>query len=335
MESKILNQVITAGKKIVKYNPRIPILDNISFYENHFVMSDLETTLICYHKTGLKGCIDLNQFIKGLTIDPVFSQDGETAILKNGKKEIRLKTCSTEDYPVIDSGLSEVSIFLKTAEILKAEAMTGNDELRQWITKVYIGNIHSTKVEICGTDAHKIYKYNTGFSTEKKFQALLNGNTIAILKSLKVDSFFLDVCKEFIKLSFAANNVMFDIIQKSDNYVKYPDYNAVIPNETGALTTYDRKELIKAIKECLPFANKVTKMISLGDHLKTFDVDFSTEYKEEMNYTGEIFERRYNGMFLYECLNLLPGDKVELNINSRSTLIQEGNETILLMQLLN
>jgi len=334
MNNKFLTQVMTAGKRIVKSNPVLPILENVSFYENHFSITSLETTLICHQRTGLKGCIDIDQFIKSLTIDPILHQEGQTAILKNGKKEVKLKVYDNSDFPVFDTGKSINCITVNTKEVLKAETLTGNDISRLWMPCVFIGNKYSNKIEIAGTDAHKIYRYNTGFSTDQKFQALLNKDTISLLKSLGAESFFLDISKGWLKLSFGVNGICFEIIQKEID-ASYPNYNAVMPEEKGSIVTYNRKDLIKAIKEALPFSNKITKLVSLGEYLKAIEIDFETEYKEQLTYTGEPLERKYNGQFLINCLSLFTEDKTTLDANSRSTVINEGNETILIMQYLN
>lgn len=135
-------------------------------------------------------------------------------------------------------------------------------------------------------------------------------------------------------MSFGVNGTCFEIIQKEVE-ASYPNYNAVMPEEKGSIVTYNRKELIKAIKEALPFSNKITKLVSLGEYLKAIEIDFETEYKEQLTYTGEPLERKYNGQFLINCLSLFTEDKTTLDANSRSTVINEGNETILIMQYLN
>lgn len=332
MNNKNLTTVITAGKKIVKNNPVLQILGSVNFTPEYLSITNLKTTLKVYLNTGLNGCINTAQFLKALTIDPVLTQEGDKAIFKNGKKEVKVIIESNDDFPIFEIKDTKVVFSIPTVEILKASNLTSNDELRPQMMCVYVGNEYSANIEICGTDAHRLYMYDTKVLSETKFSTLINKDVISILKSLKVQDILIEVKDDYNLIGFYFEGVKCEIIQKTEGY-KYPNYPNVMPTIQTYFGTYDKKELMTSIKESLNFANKYTKCVKIGEILIAEDADMGTEYKEELKFTGNPILKGYNGQFLIDILSLLDSKDVTFATESttRATTMTEGNGTFLLM----
>jgi DNA polymerase-3 subunit beta len=125
---------------------------------------------------------------------------------------------------------------------------------------------------------------------------------------------------------------------------KYPNYEAVIPNENPNMLTVDRNAFLQSIKRVSIFANKTTHQVRLkinGSELNISaeDIDFSNEANERLtcSYKGETIEIGFNSRFLMEMLNNMDTEHVifELSAPNRAGLLSpednKDGESILML----
>jgi len=126
---------------------------------------------------------------------------------------------------------------------------------------------------------------------------------------------------------------------------KYPNYEAVIPQENPNVLTVDRESILRSIKRVSIFANKTTHQVQLkisGSELaiSAEDIDFANESKERLtcNYNGDDMEIGFNSRFIIEMLNNVTTEEVKIMMSqpNRAGLIlpavqENENEDILML----
>jgi len=125
---------------------------------------------------------------------------------------------------------------------------------------------------------------------------------------------------------------------------RYPDYQAVIPQENPNKLTIDRNEFLNSVKRISIFGNKTTNQINIkitGSELTIHaeDLDLSNEAVERLgcDYAGEDMEIGFNSRLLIEMLQNIntPEIIIELSSPSRAGIILPSknveNENLLML----
>ena len=125
---------------------------------------------------------------------------------------------------------------------------------------------------------------------------------------------------------------------------RYPDYQAVIPEENTNRLTINRTEFLNSIKQSSIYGNKTTNQVNVkitGSELTIHaeDIDLSNEAVERLgcDYTGQDMEIGFNARLLIEMLqNLSTSDIIiELSSPSRAGIILPSenveNENLLML----
>ncbi len=318
----------------------IPILDNFLFEidEKQLTVSasDLETTM----RTTLE--VEANEVgkiaipaklildvLKNLPDQPcTFSVDmsnfGIEIAYDNGKS--RMVGFNGDDFPRIpaieNSSSIKVSGDILLRAINKTLFATGNDDLRPVMSGVFC-EFSPENITFVATDAHKLVRYRrTDSQAESSSSFILPKKPLNLLKVNLGGN-------EEVLLEYNESNVVFtfnDIVlvcRLIDG--KYPNYEAVIPNENPNVLTIDRQQFLSSIKRVSIFANKTTYQVKLklaGSELSLSaeDIDFSNEANERLtcNYDGDDMEIGFNSRFLLEMLNNIESNEVRLEMSEPS-----------------
>jgi DNA polymerase-3 subunit beta len=104
---------------------------------------------------------------------------------------------------------------------------------------------------------------------------------------------------------------------------KYPNYQAVIPQNNPNKLVVDRQLLLNSARRISLFSNKSTNLIRLkitGSELglSAEDYDFNNAANERLtcNYSGEDMEIGFNSKFLVEMLQNLDTENVILELSA-------------------
>jgi len=164
----------------------------------------------------------------------------------------------------------------------------------------------SQKIKIVATDGCKLItaELTDSFNDHegeillpaKELKTALNGKKDLIVCLFKTGEVF---------TKGTLNGVQFDYL---DSDQRYPAYNNVIPTYSDFVEV-NRKELIRGIKQVLPYANRVTHQVNLHVNgsilLNTEDMDFLSECNCDITYeqkTTPDFDLSFNGKYLLDCL---------------------------------
>ena len=348
--SKLLKQLQTISGVINSSNT-LPILDNILFeIENnnlHISASDLETTM----STALDVEADMNgsaAIPAKLLLDTLktFPEQPLTFLIDQNKNNIEISSDqgkyalafqNGDEFPKAP-GIEAASTALIHSDIIatginKTIFATGNDDLRQVMSGVFC-QFSDTGLTLVATDAHKLVRYTRhDVTSEQSAEFILPKKPLNILKGI------LAATNEDVKIEYNETNAKFSFgsIVLTCRLIdgKYPNYNAVIPQENPNKLTVDRLSFLNSVKRVSIFSNKTTHQVRLkiaGNemHISAEDLDFSNKADERLScqYEGSDIEIGFNSRFLMEMISNLETDQVHLEMsapNRAGILLPEGN----------
>ncbi len=198
---------------------------------------------------------------------------------------------------------------------------TGNDELRPVMSGVYC-EMNEEDLTFVATDAHKLVRYR-----RKEVKSEVADSFILPKKTLSLARHIIPDDEEEVVLEFNRANATFQF----DDIVivcrliegKYPNYEAVIPNENPFVLTIGRVGLLSALRRVSIFGSKSTHQVRFkisGKELvlSAEDIDYSSEAKERLtcSYEGEDIEIGFNSKFMQEMLNTLTCENITLEMSA-------------------
>ena len=291
----------------------------------------------------------LLETLKTLPDQPVaFSVDAQTFAIEisAGDGKYKLSGENGEDFPRIPAVENASSVSMPASVLAEAINKTifavSNDDLRPAMTGVYC-QLSPQNITFVATDAHKLVRYrrnDTKSDTAASF--ILPKKALTLLKaSLGTDDSAVSLEYNSTSAFFRFGNINL-ICRLIDE--RYPDYDAVIPQNNPNKLTLDRSLFLNSLRRVVIFANKTTHQVRLkinGSELNisSEDVDFSNEAHERLScqYEGEDMEIGFNAKFLIEMLGNLEGDEVTLEMstpNRAGLLIPQtnnDNENVLML----
>jgi DNA polymerase-3 subunit beta len=338
----------------------LPILENFLFEikDSSLTISatDLQTSmttsLAVESKEGGKIAVPskiLLDTLKTLPEQPIaFSVDDKTFAIEisAGDGKYRLSGENGDDFPKIPVVDNASSVNLPASVLGEAINKTlfavSNDELRPAMTGVFC-QLSPQNVTFVATDAHKLVRYRRNDArAESATSFILPKKALNLLKS-SLPSDDINVSIEYNSTSaffkFANINLICRLIDE-----RYPDYEAVIPQNNPNKLTLDRSLFLNCLKRVVIFANKTTHQVRLkitGSELNisSEDIDFANEAHERIGcqFDGEDMEIGFNAKFLIEMLNNLSGEEItiEMSTPNRAGIlfpsIKDSDEDILML----
>jgi len=332
-------------------NNTLPILDNFLFEISDSTLSihasDIETTMITTlevesNKSG-SICMPSNillDILKNLPEQPVTFRVNEETLgieLASATGNFEMVGYPGEDFPKVKE-LERTQQTIMTSGLLseainKTIFATSNDELRPVMGGVFC-EISPENMTFVATDAHKLVRYrrneskattNASFILPKKALTLLKNN----LASGDEAEISIDYNEDNALFKFRNIQLICRLIEG-----KYPNYEAVIPQENPNVLTIEREAFLNSIRRVSIFANKTTRQVSLkisGSELSISaeDIDFSNKANERLtcSYNGADIEIGFNSRFLIEILNNISSEEVKLMMSqpNRAGIIVPAN----------
>jgi DNA polymerase-3 subunit beta len=188
---------------------------------------------------------------------------------------------------------------------------------------------------IAATDAHRLYKAEI-CPYDNDFNIIING--LAVRQVPKVFDTTANVTVQFNERNAVFEQRGIRLISRLIDG-RYPDINAVIPQDNPVQVTFDKKQLAAAINQVKIAANKKANQVvfTVADgrcKLYACDIDMGTEMETTIPCRGEgEIEIAFNFKFLLEILaqQLSPEVTLELSTANRAGVIKEYHRTYLLM----
>ncbi|MCR4663917.1 MAG: DNA polymerase III subunit beta [Paludibacteraceae bacterium] len=220
---------------------------------------------------------------------------------------------------------------------------TADDELRPVMNGINVDMLED-RIVLVATDAHRLVRFsNMTVKSEEPANFILPKKPANLLKNVlaKEDGeVTMSFDKQTIRFEFGKTLIICRQIEG-----RFPNYNAVIPQNNQNKMIVDRQTLLNACKRVAVFSSPGTGLIKLAltENKVTItaqDIDFSTSAEEVLtcSYDGMPMAIGFKAPFLIELLGAASSDEVmfELADPARAGLIlptdnQENEETLMLL----
>lgn len=219
---------------------------------------------------------------------------------------------------------------------------TADDELRPVMNGIYF-DLTEDKITMVATDAHRLVRYtNMNVKSAQPISFILPKKPATILKNV--------LAKEEgdVQVTFGQKNAKFEFGQTlvvcRQIEGRFPNYNAVIPQNNQNKVIVDKQTIINACKRVAVFANTGTSLLKLAlsenaIKISAQDIDFSTSAEETIacSYNGMPMAIGFKAPFLIEILGQIQSQEVliELADPARAGLVlpmeNEENQDLLML----
>lgn len=249
------------------------------------------------------------------------------------------------EMPVEDMGMNHLEMPAQTLldAINKTIFCTADDELRPVMNGILF-DLSTDHVTMVATDAHRLVRYtNSTISVPEASQFILPKKPAMLLRNVlaKEDS--------QATIAFGQKNARFtfgrvEIVCRQIEG-KFPNYNAVIPQNNNSRVVVDRQTIVNACKRVAVFANSGTSLLRLTlsenqIRISAQDIDFSTSAEETIScdYTGMPMSIGFKAPFFIEILQAVASTEVVLQLADpqRAGLVlpmenEEGEDILMLL----
>lgn len=228
------------------------------------------------------------------------------------------------EYPEMQIESEQGNSFSIAADALldsvtKTIFCTADDELRPVMNGIYF-DLTEQSLTMVATDAHRLVRFiNTEINVATPTSFILPKKPANILKNILAKE------TDDIKVTFGQKNVSFEFAQ---TYLtcrqiegRFPNYQAVIPQNNTNKVTVDRQTIVNACKRVQVFANTGTALLKLAISenqicISAQDIDFSTSAEETIvcSYSGMPMSVGFKAPFLIEILAAVPSDEVVIEL---------------------
>lgn len=360
--TRLFNQ-LQAVSRVIGSKNSLPILDDVLFRlegnQLSLTASDGETTIRTRMEVedaegaglvafGAKILIETFKQFPEVPLQFKIDEQNFGMTISSPNGEYSVVGVNGAEYPEIpfeaeqDCHAFTMSSGLLLDAISKTIFCTAEDELRPVMNGIFF-DLTPEKATLVATDAHRLVRYsNTTVHVEEPASFILPKKPAMLLKNV------LQKDEADVEIQFGARNVLFTfgstviVCRLIDG--RYPNYNAVIPQNNTNIMTIDRLTLLSACKRVAVFANTSTALIRLALNensvtISSQDIDFSTSAEEKLvcSYTGIPMAIGFKAPFLCEILSTLQSDEIQLELAdpARAGLIlpseNEENEELLML----
>jgi len=340
VSSSVLLKNLSALSGVLNSSNTLPILDDFLFELKedvlHITASDLETTMTVSVSTSMSeepGSVTIPAKILMDTLKtfgdiPVsFTINRQTLMVEisAGEGKFKMAGHSSDEFPQMPVLEEKTTLILDSSLLVSAITRTvfatGNDELRPVMSGVFC-ELTPENITFVATDAHKLVRYRrSDVHAEDSASFIMPKKPLNSMKNI-LGSEETEVTLEYNQTNagFTFRNVKL-VCRLIEG--RYPNYEAVIPNNNPNLLTIDRVALLTSMRRVSIFANQSTHQVRLkmsGQELvlSAEDIDFSNEARERLacSYEGEDMEIGFNSKFVHDMLNNLDTKEIRIEMSA-------------------
>ncbi|MBO5381937.1 MAG: DNA polymerase III subunit beta [Bacteroides sp.] len=362
VSSSALSSHLQAISRVINSKNALPILDCFLFEVQDglltITVSDSETTMVTsveVNDNDMNGRFAITaktllDALKEIPEQPLsFQVDLDSLEInvqyQNGKYSLMGQ--HADEFP-LSPKLSENAVKVELdAQVLlnginRALFATADDELRPTMNGIYF-DITTDDITMVASDGHKLVRCKTlAAKGDERAAFILPKKPANLLKNL------LGKEQGQVVVAFDDRNAMFTL----EGYKmvcrliegRYPNYNAVIPQNNPYKIIIDRMLMLGALRRVSIFSSQASSLIKLRlqDNqvvISAQDIDFSTSAEETLvcQYSGNPMSIGFKSTFLIDILNNISSSEiiVELADPSRAGVIipaeQTENEDLLML----
>ena len=344
-----LLSALTTLSKITPNRTTLPVLSStfIKAKENKITLrtTDLELEMVFLLEgtvleegevcAPIHKLLEITQNILGDEIS-IYVNEAKRMRIKNSKGKYLIACTGTEDFPEKRNNEQEeqkISTEFLQETIKNTTYCCSKDELKPVLGGVSI-NFSSSSVTSVATDGHRLTRFiypqenttTTNIIVSQKFLNIISTGTINLKKAK------LYTTENYITIETQQQTLSSRLITE-----KFPDYDAVIPQNNSNTTTTNTQEFLGAIKRVSLMSNKSTKQIILNIsnnkiELLAEDNETGGSATEEIHaqHQGEDLSIGFNSTLLLEILKHQKTEEIILLTSgalSAALIQQQAEET--------
>ena len=227
------------------------------------------------------------------------------------------------EYPEMPQEAENASFEIQSDTLLdainKTIFCTADDELRPVMNGIFF-DLSEENITMVATDAHRLVRYtNMAVKATEPASFILPKKPAQLLKNILARE------DAEMKVTFGVKNIRFEfgrtLIICRQIEGRFPNYNAVIPQNNQNNVTVDRQTIINACKRVSVFANTGTSLLKLAlsenqIKISAQDIDFSTSAEETIAcaYSGMPMAIGFKAPFLIEILSSIESNEVMISL---------------------
>ncbi len=319
----------------------LPILEDFLFELKEgklkITASDLETTISVelevdkFENEGVvaipaKMLLDIMKTFPEIPVTISINLENQGVEIFAGEGKYKLIGHKSDEFPQVPVLDNTTKIDISGAQLVdafnKTLFATGNDELRPVMSGV-LCEVSEENITFVATDAHKLVRYRRNdIKSDQSASFILPKKPLNHLKNIIPDDNDAEVKLEYNDANAIIN---FDNITLICRLIegKYPNYEAVIPQQNPFKLSVARKSLLNALKRVSIFGSKSTHQVRFkvsGKELvlSAEDIDYSSEARERLtcSYEGEDIEIGFNSKFMLDMLATLDNENIIIEMSA-------------------
>ncbi|MCF0184564.1 MAG: DNA polymerase III subunit beta [Bacteroidaceae bacterium] len=340
VSSNLLNQRLQNIRGVISGKNSLLILDCFLFEFNGKVLTitaadcdnriittlevneiDVDAARICINaKTILDTLKELSD--QPLTFEVDIERNTVNGKYSNGEFNI---TCQpANDYPMAATVEGERQVLTMPCGALlnginRCASCTKEDEIRPVMNGIFI-DAKLAQTTFVATDGHKLMRSTTPKAhTEAEHSVILHKKVAALLRSI--------LTKDEGEVTISTTGKVVEV-RTADYFLtgkliegRYPNYNAVIPNDNPYKIVIDRQSLLSAAKRVSLFSSQSSSLVKLRFEagmctLTGQDYEFAKSAEEHIicQYDGPNAMIGFKGNLLIEMLSLADSQEVRIEI---------------------
>lgn len=336
---------------IVEKRNTMPILANIlvnaSENEVQLIGTDLEVGL----KTHFPAQIDedgsitisgkkLFEIVRSLAGDKeVVFQESESLVMKisSGESQFKVLCLPKDDYPQVPEPKFEKNIVLpleKINDMIERVYFAITQEQRYYLNGALM-ILKDKSVELVSTDGHRLaYTAMTldGLNVESEISGIVSKKTLNELRKFEDETLEFDLDENNLFFRVSNRTLISRIIEG-----KFPNYEAVIPQDNTGVLIVSREEMSDAIRRVSLLSTERSKGIKLNLSKGQVNLFSSNpeigEARDKVNaeYEGGELEIGFNSQYLLDFLVTAKSEKIRIELkdeNSAVLMKPEGEDEI-------
>lgn len=263
--------------------------------------------------------------------------EGHMMEITSGESEFKVLCLPKEDYPQVPEAKFEKNIKLpldKVAQMIDMVYCAITQEQRYYLNGALM-ILKSDGMELVSTDGHRL-AYSSlsleNINVEDKISGIVSKKTLNELRKFEDETveFDLDENNLFFKVN---NRILISRIIEG----KFPNYDAVIPQENPNTLSFSREELMQAIRRVSLLSSERSRGVKLNlekGMIRLFSSNpeiGEARDKVAVDYEGESIEIGFNSQYVLDFLTTVKSERVcfELKDENSAVLMRpDGEEDI-------
>lgn len=336
-ERSYLAAALGVASRAVSARNTLPILSHVLLETQDDTLTllgtDLDTAIRCAIPASIaqNGSValpasSLSDYISKLPDAPVTleMQDGKV-VVRCGHSRYTLMSSPAEDFPVVPEVQQGTEITVSSAtlkEMIRLTAFAASKEESRSLLMGVLFEARGNTLTLVATDTHRLAWKQTTLSAEVEAPVAAIVPTKPLVELERV---LKNTADEMVTIRFGASQVQF---QTDDATLvsrvldgQFPNYDYVIPKTTERCATFDRSELLNAVRriDIVSRAASQKMVVNFSGGSMTMSAespDAGQAYEEiPIAMDGTDLQIAFNAKYLMEVLGIVGGDTLRLELN--------------------